>query len=60
MTTSPDKMTSLTDNFLQEYQCQNHIRVLLKRPDGSLYVCSTNAYNPLVRTFDVSTERSRK
>lgn len=30
------------------YHCQNHIRVLLKVPNGPLYVCGTNAYKPQV------------
>lgn len=39
--------------ILKEFQCQNHVRVILKLPDGSLYVCSTNAYSPVVNKFDV-------
>ncbi|KAF5887297.1 semaphorin-4E-like, partial [Clarias magur] len=27
-------------------ECQNYIRILHKKPDGRMYVCRTNAFNP--------------
>ncbi|KAF5900435.1 semaphorin-4E-like isoform X1, partial [Clarias magur] len=29
-----------------ETECQNYIRILHKLPDGRMYVCGTNAFNP--------------
>ncbi|KAM9439684.1 semaphorin-4E-like [Clarias gariepinus] len=29
-----------------ETECQNYIRILHKMPDGRMYVCGTNAFNP--------------
>ncbi|KAF5897301.1 semaphorin-4E-like isoform X1, partial [Clarias magur] len=30
----------------KETECQNYIRILHKMPDGRMYVCGTNAFNP--------------
>ncbi|KAF5897295.1 semaphorin-4E-like, partial [Clarias magur] len=29
-----------------ETECQNYIRILHQMPDGRMYVCGTNAFNP--------------
>ncbi|XP_061172628.1 semaphorin-1A-like isoform X2 [Saccostrea echinata] len=37
-------------------ECQNHIRVIGKKPSGELYVCGTNAFKPKCRTYVKSEE----
>ncbi|VDP51772.1 unnamed protein product, partial [Soboliphyme baturini] len=32
----------------QELKCQNHIRVIAPKSDGTLYICGTNAFSPSV------------
>ncbi|XP_048733618.1 semaphorin-1A-like isoform X2 [Ostrea edulis] len=39
-----------------EEECQNHIRVIGKKPSGELYVCGTNAFKPKCRTYIKSEE----
>lgn len=36
-----------------DFQCQNHMRVVIRRPDGTLYTCGTNAMDPSVNILDV-------
>ncbi|KFD58702.1 hypothetical protein M513_00395 [Trichuris suis] len=36
----------------QELKCQNHVRTILRKGDGNLFVCSTNALSPIVSTLD--------
>uniref|UniRef100_A0A5S6Q6H5 Semaphorin-2A n=1 Tax=Trichuris muris TaxID=70415 RepID=A0A5S6Q6H5_TRIMR len=36
----------------QELKCQNHVRTILRKGDGNLFICSTNALSPIVSTLD--------
>ncbi|KRZ10216.1 Semaphorin-2A [Trichinella zimbabwensis] len=39
----------------QELKCQNHVKLVIKRSDGTLYLCSTNALNPTISILDSTT-----
>nr|XP_034326041.1 semaphorin-1A [Crassostrea gigas] len=39
-----------------EEECQNHIRVIGKKPSGELFVCGTNAFKPKCRSYVKSEE----
>nr|KAG5703640.1 hypothetical protein BaRGS_002514 [Batillaria attramentaria] len=39
------------DAAVEVSECQNYIRVLVKKKHNSLYVCGTNAFKPICRTY---------
>ncbi|CAN0086704.1 unnamed protein product [Lampetra planeri] len=39
----------------QEAECRNYIKVLLRRGDNSMFVCGTNAFNPMCRNYLLDT-----
>ncbi|XP_078314286.1 semaphorin-1A-like isoform X3 [Crassostrea virginica] len=45
-----DKKVCLTKMKTEE-ECQNHIRVIGKKPSGELFVCGTNAFKPKCRSY---------
>lgn len=38
-------------SFVLQEECQNHIRVIGKKPSGELFVCGTNAFKPKCRSY---------
>jgi hypothetical protein len=41
---------------IQEYHCQNHVRVLFRlKKEQTLFICSSNAYKPVVTRLDPTT-----
>ncbi|XP_052696848.1 semaphorin-1A-like isoform X1 [Crassostrea angulata] len=50
-----DKKVCLTKMKTEE-ECQNHIRVIGKKPSGELFVCGTNAFKPKCRSYVKSEE----
>ncbi|XP_061408635.1 semaphorin-6A-like isoform X1 [Lethenteron reissneri] len=41
----------------QKDECHNFIKVLLPRNDGTIFVCGTNAFNPMCRVYRLHGER---
>ncbi|XP_062994309.1 semaphorin-6A-like [Elgaria multicarinata webbii] len=39
----------------QQTECQNFIKVILKRKNDKLFICGTNAFNPLCRHYKMDT-----
>jgi hypothetical protein len=41
--------------FLKAFDCENHVRVLLRRKSkyNDVFVCSTNAFSPKIYYFNV-------
>ncbi|OQV17154.1 Semaphorin-1A [Hypsibius exemplaris] len=51
---SPDTIKICLEKGKSSDECQNYVRVLIKKSHGDLLVCGTNAYSPMCRDYQLN------